>query len=209
MSDYKLLKEAYSDNTGYIEKYRENFNSSVRTTPAADNERGTIFLSNPNSNTSTSAKYRVIRQDPNDSSLYDIAVNFEKTVSDVTSDIKNIFRELCIFPSSSFSRTKSEKNYIVSFQNGDTVNFLHPKQYGTMIQGGIYDKQVVISKVSNHIIMHNGKEYSVNTLNPITITIFNPTTCNSLDRDISNNSNTKDMTFIYKKVPLLRLTKQS
>lgn len=209
MSDYKLLKEAYLDNTTeYLKKYSENFN--VRTTPAVNNERGTLLLSNPN----IKALYRVIRADPNDSSLYDIALNFEKPNSnDVTLDIKYIFKELCLFPSSSFSKTVTEKNYIVSLQKGDTVAFLDPKTYGKIIQGGIYDKEEIPpkQKVKKHKITTTTPPltYYVNMLDPITITKYNSDTCNTIERDISKNSNVKQLTYIYKKVPLNRLIPQN
>jgi hypothetical protein len=212
MSDYKVLKEAYLDNT--TEYVRENFN--VRTTPAPDNELGTLLLSNSN----TKALYRVIRADPTDSSLYEIAVKFERLDSnDVTVDIKNVFKELCLFPSSSFGGTPyvTERDYGVSLQQGDTVTFNDPGRYGRILQGGMYNGKVQVAfplrrgqrnppMVEKHSITHNGTDYKVNILDPITITKYNPMTCNTIDRNrISGNANEKKLTYTYKKVPLARL----
>jgi len=212
MSDYKVLKEAYLDNTT---KYvRENFD--VRTTPARMSEEGTLLLLNSN----TKALYRVSRAEPDDSSLYEIAVKFERLDSnDVTVDIKNVFKELCLFPSSSGGGTPytTWRDYGVSLQQGDTVKFNDPGQLQRILEGGIYVGKVQEAlpsrrgqqnpqMVEKHQITHNGTTYKVSTLDPITITKYNPLTCNTIDRNrISGNANEKKLTYIYNKVPLARL----
>jgi hypothetical protein len=224
MNDYKLLKKAYLDNTGYV----ENFSSltfdpvlwaNTSRSPPNMNEIGYIYLSDPDSKTNTSAraKYRVIRQIPN-TSLYSIAVTFEKNSDDITTDIQNIFKELCIYPSSYFSPKDAEKLYLVPFQEGDTVKFKKPQTLNEMLEGGIYDGTQLVNKVQYHRINHGGKSYLVSDLDPIYITMINPLTCTNLfgtnERDINKtyfskpkNPNTKIYTYIYHDVPLARLMK--
>lgn len=180
---------------------------SNKNRPAAPNdERGFIYLSDPNSS-QTKCKYRVIK--PDSSSTYSLEVQFIKSrLSDsVTQDIQNVFKELCIYPSSYRTFTTSSKNYKIPFEIGDTVKFRNPNKLNEILDGGIIREIVKDKKnvIRSYTITHLNKSYTSNPLDNIILTMINSNTCKTQRNISSENPNIAEYYYTYDRIPIERL----
>jgi hypothetical protein len=217
MSDYKLLKKAYLNNTNLKENYTsgifesKDFEKNNNRPPANDGETGTLYLANSN----TVLSYRVIKNDSPigasiDSLTYSIRGIFNNSAN-VVDDIQNIFKELCLYPTEFFSSSQPVTKFVHQFIVGDIVNFQNPRSdYEDILRGGKIEEVITYSDsntVKLYVVSHGKDFHNVSAISP-QLRLISPKNCQEM-RIISEENITADSYFVYDRIPLKRLLKDN